>query len=109
MPYRGRRVGYKLYMELERSEIKHIANLARLDLTDKEFETYGNQLSDILSYIDQLKEVDTTDIEPTAQVTGLENVLREDKIEDWDPSERAAALKQAPELEGRQVKVKRVL
>ena len=96
-------------MELSRSEVKKIANLARLDLTDKELKIYGNQLSDVLSYIDQIKEVDTTNVEPTAQVTGLENVLREDRIEDWDQNEREAALKQAPEMENGQVKVKRIL
>lgn len=96
-------------MGLSRSEIKHIADLARLDLTDQELKIYGDQLSNVLSYIDQIKEVDTTNVEPTAQVTGLENVLREDKIEDWDESEREAALKQAPEMENNQVKVKRVL
>ena len=96
-------------MGLSRSEIKHIADLARLDLTDQELKIYGDQLSNVLSYIDQIKEVDTTNVEPTAQVTGLENVLREDRVENWDPDEREAALKQAPEMENNQVKVKRVL
>jgi len=96
-------------MKLEKKEIQHIANLARLELTEKELKTYGSQLSDVLSYIDQLQEVDVTDVEPTAQVTGLENIFREDEIEEWDESERGAALNQAPELENGQVKVKRVL
>ena len=96
-------------MKLTKKEIQHIANLARLELTDKELKEYGSQLSDVLSYIDQLQEVDVTGVEPTAQVTGLANVLREDKAEEWNEAEREAALKQAPEMEGRQVKVKRVL
>lgn len=96
-------------MKLTKKDIKHIANLARLELTEKELKLYGSQLSDILSYINQLQEVDTTDIEPTAQVTGLENVFREDKVEDWDNGEREKALGQAPELKDGQVKVKRVL
>ena len=97
------------YMKLSKKEIGHIANLARLELSEAELKTYGSQLSDILSYIDQLQEVDTSDVLPTAQVTGLENVMRADEIEDWDESEREAALNQAPEIDGRQVKVKRVL
>ena len=96
-------------MKLTKGEIKHIADLARLELTEAELKKYGSQLSDILSYIDQLKEVDTTDVEPTAQITGLENALREDEKEDWDKKEIEEALSQAPELENGQIKVKRVL
>jgi aspartyl-tRNA(Asn)/glutamyl-tRNA(Gln) amidotransferase subunit C len=96
-------------MALKNQEIKHIANLARLELTEEELEKYGGQLSDILDYIDQLKEVNTIGVEPTAQVTGLKNVLREDKIENWDEDEIKAALKDAPEKEERLIKVKRVI
>ena len=99
----------KLYMELKREQIEHIAKLARLELTEEELEKYGSQLSDILNYIDQLREVDVAGVEPTAQVTGLENVLRIDEIKDWDGEEVDLALKDAPELEGRQIKVKRVI
>ena len=96
-------------MKLKKEEIKHIVDLARLELTEVELKKYGSQLSDVLSYIDQLKEVDTTDVEPTAQITGLENALREDGKEDWSKTEFEEALRQAPELENGQIKVKRVL
>ena len=96
-------------MKLQKKDIQHIANLARLELSDKELKKYGSQLSDVLSYIDQLREVNTDGIEPTAQVTGLENVFREDEILDWDRQETKNALGQAPEIEDLQVKVKRVL
>ena len=96
-------------MKLTKQEIEHIANLARLKLTDKEIKKYGDQLSGVLSYIDQLKEVNTDDVEPTAQVTGLTNVLRDDKVRVWDKEETKEALEQAPEFEDNQVKVKRVL
>ena len=96
-------------MKLDKKQIKHIANLSKLELTDKELEKYVNQLSDVLGYIDQLREVDVSDTVPTAQVTGLENVLEEDVIRDWDNKEIDLALNQAPELDGREVKVKRVL
>jgi len=94
---------------LTKKEIKHIAKLARLDLTDKELELYGGQLSDILGYIDMLKEVDTAGVEPTAQVTGLVNALREDEVRVWDKEETVNALKEASEMEDGQVKVKRIL
>lgn len=96
-------------MKLSKKEIQHIANLARLDLTDKELKIYGSQLSDILNYINQLQKVNTDEVEPTAQVTGLENVMREDKVEEWANDERDSALEQAPDKEKRFVKVKRVL
>jgi len=96
-------------MKLSKQEIQGIAKLARLDLTEAELEKYGGQLSAVLSYIDQLKEVDVKGVEPTAQVTGLENVLREDEVKNWDEKEIEEALKDAPEREGRFIKVKRVI
>ncbi|MBU1987583.1 Asp-tRNA(Asn)/Glu-tRNA(Gln) amidotransferase subunit GatC, partial [Patescibacteria group bacterium] len=77
--------------------------------TEEELKKYSNQLSDILSYINQLKEADTTNVEPTAQVTGMENIFREDTVEEWDKDEIEVALEQAGELEDGQVKVGRVL
>jgi aspartyl-tRNA(Asn)/glutamyl-tRNA(Gln) amidotransferase subunit C len=96
-------------MKLSEAEIQHIADLARLELSEAEKEIYGKQLSHILDYIDQLKEVNTAGIEPTAQVTGLENVYREDRIVGWKEDEVESALKQSPEIEGEQIKVKRIL
>jgi aspartyl-tRNA(Asn)/glutamyl-tRNA(Gln) amidotransferase subunit C len=96
-------------MNLSKEEIQHIAKLARLDLTDAELEKYGSQLSSVLSYIDQLKEVDVKGVEPTAQVSGLTNVTRDDVVKDWDEKEVEEALRDAPEKEGRFIKVKRVI
>jgi len=96
-------------MHLTKQEVEHIAKLARLELTEEEFEKYGNQLSAVLDYIDQLREVDVTGVEPTAQITGLENAWREDVIEDWPADERESALNLAPEIEEHQLKVKRIL
>jgi len=96
-------------MKLTKQEIQHIADLARLELTNEELEKYGSQLSGVLNYIDELKEVDTANVAPTAQVTGLENIMRNDEVEEWPQDEVEAALAQAPEREGRLVKVKRVL
>ncbi len=96
-------------MKLTNEQIKHIADLARLELSDKEIKLYGGQLSDILSYVDQLKEVDTAGVEPTAQVTGLADVMREDEAKEWNKKETEEALTQAAEMEDGQVKVKRIL
>lgn len=59
--------------------VSHIAKLANLPLSKKEKEKFEKQLNAILAYIEKLNEVDTKNVEPTSQVTGLENVLREDR------------------------------
>ena len=59
--------------------IKHIAKLANLPINPKEEEKMEAQLIETLNYVEMLTEIDTKNIEPTAHVTGLENVTREDK------------------------------
>ena len=61
-------------------QIRHIAKLARLGLKDQDIEKFSKQLSDILRYVEKLNEVDTKNVEPTSQVTGLKNVTREDNV-----------------------------
>ena len=95
-------------MAITREEIKHLAELARLSLTPEEEEKFRGQLDSILEYISQLNEVDTKNIEPTAQVSGLTDVWRSDTVNDWDREEVESALSQG-QLENRQIKVKRVL
>ena len=58
--------------------VPHIAKLANLPLTNEEENKFERQLEDTARYVEELGEVDTTDVEPTSQVTGLENVTRED-------------------------------
>jgi len=98
------------YDMLSKEEVKKVAALARLELTEEEIDVLTPQLSNILDFFDQLKEVDTVNTEPTAQVTGLSDVWRGDDYEDWDKTEVAAALSQSPAgLVGNQIKVKKVL
>ena len=63
-------------------EIEHIAALAQLKLTHPEIEKFQKQLSQVLAYVSQLVKVKTQNVEPTSQVTGLENSFREDEIKD---------------------------
>lgn len=93
---------------LTNEQIKHIANLARLELSSEEELKYGDQLSAILGYIDKLEEVNTDKVSITAQVGGLVNVWREDEVIAWDEKEVAAALAQGETASG-QIKVKKVL
>lgn len=60
-------------------DIRKLAALARLELTDEEVDQQGTDMDAILGYIAQLDTVDVTDLEPTSQVTGLMNVLRKDE------------------------------
>jgi len=66
---------------LSDKDVLHIAKLAKLRLSDEEVKKFGTQLSGVLEYFEQLSEVDTDNTEPTSQVTGLENVTREDEVE----------------------------
>jgi len=59
--------------------VPHVAKLANLPLSLAEEKKFEKQLSEILNYVEKLKEVDTKNIETTSQVTGLENIMREDK------------------------------
>lgn len=72
----------KIMKKLTTQQVKHIADLAKLSLNSQEIALFKKQLGEILSYIDKLKEVETENIEPTSQVTGLENVTREDTVEE---------------------------
>jgi len=60
-------------------DVSRVAKLASLPLTDDELKTIAAQLEETLAYIEELNEVDTKNVEPTSQVTGLENVMRKDK------------------------------
>ncbi|GIW61623.1 MAG: aspartyl/glutamyl-tRNA(Asn/Gln) amidotransferase subunit C [Patescibacteria group bacterium] len=62
--------------------ISHVAKLANLTLTDEEKERFTSQLSTVIEYIEKLNEVNTDNIPETSQVTGLENVFREDNLKE---------------------------
>ncbi|HEX8681783.1 MAG TPA: Asp-tRNA(Asn)/Glu-tRNA(Gln) amidotransferase subunit GatC [Ardenticatenaceae bacterium] len=67
-------------MSLTLKQVEEIAELARLDLSRGEKERFRDQLSAILDYAERLQQLDTSDVPPTAQVTGLVGVMREDVI-----------------------------
>jgi aspartyl-tRNA(Asn)/glutamyl-tRNA(Gln) amidotransferase subunit C len=94
-------------MELTREIVENIAELAKLDLTDAEIETYRLQLSDILDYADRLNALDTDDIEPTASVLPIVNAFREDVARDGLAPE--VALANAPDAKSQQFRVDAVL
>jgi aspartyl-tRNA(Asn)/glutamyl-tRNA(Gln) amidotransferase subunit C len=81
-------------MALTREQVKHVAELAKLGLTDEEIEMYCEQLSAILDYFVTLQRLDTDTIPPTATVLPLRNVMRED--EPGSSLSREDALANAP-------------
>jgi len=76
-------------MKISKTEIEHIAVLARLSLSEEEKELFGSQLSSILGYVEKLNELDTKDIEPTSHVIALTNVMRNDSPRNSIPREDA--------------------
>lgn len=68
-------------------EVKHVANLARLAITEEEAERFAGQLGAITDFATQLNELDTTNVEPTTHVLPLVNVLREDVAAEGLPRE----------------------
>lgn len=94
-------------MALGREEVEHIADLAKLALSDEEVREYQAQLSAILGYFERLQELGTEEIPPTATVLPLRSVTRGDEVE--EPLDRKRALQNAPETEDGCFKVPPVL
>ncbi len=78
--------------KLTDKEVLHVAKLAKLELSKEEIEKFTLQLSSVVDYFGDLNEVDTKDIEPTSQTTGLENVRREDLVKSDESINQEEAL-----------------
>lgn len=89
-------------------DVRHLAQLSNLQLSDEELDNLRVDIGNILSYVEQLSALDTTGVEPTYQVTGLENVWRDDRV---DPGavENKTLIDLAPDSEDSQIKVPQVL
>ncbi len=95
---------------ITKKDIEHIAKLARLGLSEAEKQKYSKELSGILDYMKKLNGIDTKNIDPTAQVTGLENILRKDeRPHEVDSEKIKKMIGQAPEREGNFIKTKPIL
>jgi aspartyl-tRNA(Asn)/glutamyl-tRNA(Gln) amidotransferase subunit C len=88
-------------------EVKHVANLARLAITEEEAEKLTNELDAIISFAEQLNELDTENIEPTSHVLDMKNIFREDVSKPGLPVEEV--LKNAPDHENGQIKVPAII
>lgn len=93
---------------ISQKDVEHIAKLARIELNEKEKEKFSQELSLILDYIKQLNEVDTDDVEPTSQVTGISNALRDDESVN-NLNNQDKIIEQFPERKETLLKVKAIL
>lgn len=94
-------------MPVTKKDVEHVAKLARLGLTESEKDLFANQLSSILEFADNLKKLDTANVEPSAHAIPMKNVMREDKT---IPCENTAdILANGPEVEANMFKVPRIM
>lgn len=102
-------LGYNEYMtKVSRDDVLRLAQLSSLQLANDEIDSLANDITNILRYVEQLNELDTEAVEPTYQVTGLENIWREDIVDTGNVS-REALIALAPESKDNQIKVPKVL
>ena len=95
-------------MDVKREDIEHLADLSNFALSDAEIDSLNQDLQGIITYISQLDELDTDNIEPTYQVFEMENVWRADEIKPQDAT-REELLALTKEEQDHQIKVPRVL
>jgi aspartyl-tRNA(Asn)/glutamyl-tRNA(Gln) amidotransferase subunit C len=94
--------------KISTQDVLRLARLAKLELTEEELHQFSNEMSVIVEYIDHLQGANVHGLEPTAQVTGLINVMRKDELINYGTTPDDL-LKNAPAQEKHQIKVKRVL
>ena len=92
---------------ISRPDVEHVARLARLALDDAELERMREQLNGILGYIDKLRVLDTTGVEPTSHAVPLVNVMRDDATRPCLPPDEALA--NAPERSGQFFRVPKII
>ena len=94
-------------MKLSTADVEYVAKLARLEVTNQEKEKLTAQLNDILLYIDQLNELDTTGVAPMSHAIAVTNAFREDKVAESLGTQRALA--NAPDARGEFFRVPKVI
>lgn len=93
---------------ISKKEVEHIAKLARLGLNEKEVEKMQRELSSILDYMEKLKEIDVSEVEPTSHPLLVENVMRDDEPKNTNSGVRRKIVKQAPDSKNNYFKVKSI-
>jgi len=93
--------------KIDEAQVRKVAKLSRLELTEAEVEEFTGQLSAILGYVEKMNELDTDGIEPLAHCLPVSNVLREDRVTESLGTEKALA--NAPQRDGDFFKVPKIL
>lgn len=99
--------GGVLMADISKEQVKHVAHLARLAVTEEEVEQLTEELGAIIRYAEQLNELDTENVEPTTHVLDIKNVMRKDESREWITQEEA--LKNAPDHKDGQFRVPSIL
>lgn len=94
-------------MKISKKEVEHVAHLARLTLIDEELETMTGQLDNILSYVDKLDQLDTSQVAATFHVFSVSNAFREDV--EKESLTQAEAVKNGPQQDGQMFQVPRII
>lgn len=94
-------------MQISKEEIKHIANLASLNLSDQEVENYTKDMDNILQFANTINNLDTEKIEETIGINESSNVFRKDEIKEF--KDKDLLLQNAPEQENRMFKIPKVI
>jgi aspartyl-tRNA(Asn)/glutamyl-tRNA(Gln) amidotransferase subunit C len=94
--------------KLSRDDVFKLAKLARINLTDDELDSFAEEITNILEYVEQLKNVDVSGLDPTNQVTGLTNVWREDELIDYGYT-ADDLMKNVPKVKDRYIQVGRMI
>jgi len=93
--------------KIDQSQVRKVARLSRLDLTEAEVEEFTGQLSAILDYVEKMNELDTENVEPLAHCLPVSNVFREDSVKESLGTEQTLA--NAPQRDGEFFKVPKIL
>jgi aspartyl-tRNA(Asn)/glutamyl-tRNA(Gln) amidotransferase subunit C len=94
-------------MDITREQVEYVAKLARLAISEEETAVFAKQLSSILTYVETLNRVDTSQVEPTSHVIPMQNVLREDVVK--PPLSQDAALANAPDADNGCFRVPKII
>lgn len=92
---------------ISKEEIKHMAELSKIDFSEEELDNFTKELSNILEYVNQLQEIDIEGVEPTYDVSSKIQLLREDNIKESLPREEV--LKNTPEKQYGYFKLPRIM
>jgi aspartyl-tRNA(Asn)/glutamyl-tRNA(Gln) amidotransferase subunit C len=96
-------------MELTKDEVRDIAKLARIGVTDEEIDSYQKDMSSILKYFDKLQEVNTDGVEEIGHITGVTNIYRKDRVDEMSEEGKKKIMENVPESQDDYIKVKSVL